>query len=226
MQLHSSRPTWWRFPAPSILVLVLALSCLPWLEIGCESKLDTSTAFGGLTGGKGGPTIGSGRTLLVSQSGLQIATGGHTDINHLGNTPANTPKGLPLTAPGQPGSGDGPGAAPLLFVFFLTVLAAIVIGFVRPPGRLRLWIVGTCTLSATIILLVQALILGFPAANDVAKHMRESKAAQELAGQDMVKLFVSYTPWYWLTWALLIGALVVLALEEMTANKNRQLTYS
>jgi hypothetical protein len=37
-----------------------------------------------------------------------------------------------------------------------------------------------------------------------------------------VSFFVRYTPVYWITWVLLIGALVPLALEEMTASKIRQ----
>jgi hypothetical protein len=232
MPLIPPRPAWWRIPSPSILVLVLLFSFFPWIEIGCESKVDTSNPMGGL-GGLGGlgqakgipsPNFAS-KTIVATQSGFQIATGGHSDANQLGNLQQGNAKGVTIGAPTvqvQPGSGkDGPSAAPLMFVFFLTVLAAIVAGFAMPPSPVRLLVVGACTGAAIVMLLIQSLILGFPAANDVAKSMQEAKAVQGMAGQDMVSLFVHYTTWYWLTWVLLFLALVPLVLEQVLAGKKQ-----
>jgi hypothetical protein len=229
MPLDGPRPSWWRFPAPSVLVLVLLLSFLPWIEIGCESKVDRSSPFGGF-GIQGGPADAavpnfSGKTILATQSGFQIATGGHSDSTSLGDLRKGNAKGVSVSAPVMPGANqDGPPAAPLMFVFFLLALAAVVAGFALPPSRIRLLAVGAGTGAALVVLLIQSLVLGFPAANDVAKSMKEMGAAPGIAGPDVVHLYVHYTVWYWLTWVLLLVTFVPLVLEEVLQRKQRQAT--
>jgi hypothetical protein len=218
------RPAWWRLPAPSMLLLVLLLSFLPWIEIGCENKVDTKTLLSNI-GVQSGATPDNGKTVLVSQSGFQIATGGHTEHNAFRDSQKSSQKGVTTDAKStqrqRGGDKDGLGAAPLLFLFFITVLAAIVGGFSMPPSRMRVLVVGTLTGAALIVLLIQSVIIGFPAVNDVTKQMKEAKAAQGLAGLDVANLFVRYTVWYWLTWALLLGAFIPLALEALLIRKQK-----
>jgi len=40
MPSDPQRPSWWRIPSPSMLLLVLLLSFLPWVEVGCENKVN------------------------------------------------------------------------------------------------------------------------------------------------------------------------------------------
>jgi hypothetical protein len=215
-----------------MLLLVLLLSFLPWIEIGCENKVDTKNLLGSLANQTGATNsaafTGGGKTVLASQSGIQIATGGHTDHNPIGDSQKDNVKGGTTKAqagPGQVGvDRDRPGAAPLLSIFFISILAAIVAGFAMPPGRIRILVLGALTGVALVVLLIQSLVLGFPAVNDVAKQMKEAKAAQGLAGLDVANLFVRYTVWYWLTWTLLLGAFITLAIEELLMRKQRLAT--
>jgi hypothetical protein len=216
MPLDSQRPAWWRIPSPSMLLLVFIFSFLPWIEIGCENKVDAKNLFGGQAGAtKVAVSTTGGKTVLATQSGFQIATGGHTEHNPLGESSKNADPGA-TAARGQLSSDrDGPAAAPLLFVFFLAVVTAIVAGFAMPPSRMRVLVVALSTGLAFVVLLIQSAILGFPAVNDVARKMKEAQAAQGVVGLDAGGLFVRYTIWYWLTWALLLSALVPLVVEEM-----------
>src|SRR5262245_23547946 len=236
MSINATRPAWWRFPSPSLLVLVLLLSFLPWIEFGCESKVNTSSPFGdlgGFGGGKGvtAPKVSGGRTILATQSGFQIATGGHTVNSPIeGMQEGKAKNSVGSGAKGQPPRDkDGFASAPLMFVFFLAVLTGIVTGFAMPPGRVRLLVVGASVSAAILLLLIQSVVLRFPAAKDAdemnadAAHTNQAAPGQiTLGGQDVGKFFVRYTPWYWLTWLAVIGALVPLGLEEMLAPKKRR----
>jgi len=213
------RPPWWRFPTPACMVLVLILSFLPWIEIGCESKADLGKELGGMGGGQfkiTPPGLGTGPQIFAEQSGFQIATGSYTKKGMMSDLPQGGNPAAP-GAKGQPGGGkDGPDAAPLMWLFFLGVLAAIGAGFALSPGRLRTIAAGSGIGVAIVVLLVQWLILGFPAAKDVGK---ETSATAGLGGQESVTFFVRYTPVFWLTWAVLLGGLVLLAVEERLAPK-------
>jgi hypothetical protein len=206
-----------------MLLLVLLLSFLPWIEIGCENKVSTENQFGGQLGGaKVSISTPGGKPVLVTQSGIQIAAGGHTDLNPFGDhskrgnrdADAGTPAAL-----AQLDSRKDFDAAPLLLVFFISVAASVIAGFAMAPSRMRLLVVGALTGAAFVVLLIQSLVLGFPAVNDVAKQMKEAKAAQGVVGLDAGGLFARYTVWYWLTWVLLFGAFVPLVLEEMWTRK-------
>jgi hypothetical protein len=226
--MHSDpqRPAWWRIPSPSILLLVLLLSFLPWIEIGCENKLDTKNLFGGQAGAANvSVSTTGGKTVLATQSGFQIATGGHTERNPLGDLSKGGKKGVSIGTPSAQGQLDGsknrPSAAPLLFFFFISLLAAVVVGLAMPPSRTRILVVAALTGAAVILLLIQSRVLGFPAVNDVAKKMNGTNAAQGVVGLNAGGFFVRYTVWYWLTWALLFGAFVPLVLEEVRTRKKR-----
>jgi hypothetical protein len=197
------------------MVLVLLLSFLPWIEIGCESKADLGNQLGGMGGGQvkiTPPGLGTGPQIFATQSGFQIAAGKYSKTGLIADLPEGGGQGPNLGAPGAKGPAgggkDGPDAAPLLWLFFLGILAAIGAGFALPPSRLRVIVVGTSVGVAVLVLLVQWLILGFPAAKDVGKE-----------SQDAVTIFVRYRPEYWLTWVLLVGGLVLLAVEERLAPK-------
>jgi hypothetical protein len=193
------------------MVLVLILSFLPWLEIGCESKADLGKELGGMGGMGGGqlkltpPGLGSPQ-IFAEQSGFQIARGTYSK------------KGLVAEVPQGGGGGDkGPDKAPLMWLFFFGVVASIAGGFALPPNRLRAIVVGSSIGIAVLVLLVQWLILGFPAAQKIGEEPMGNAA---LGGQEQVTFFVRYTPFYWMTLVLLVGGLVLLAVEERLAPKN------
>jgi len=198
------------------MVLVLLLSFLPWIEIGCEGKADVGNQLGGMGDGQfklTPPGLSGGKQIFATQSGFQVAAGTYSKAGVLTNLPAgvtvNESKG------GQPGGGkDGPDAAPLVWLFFAGVIAAIAAGFALPPSRLRVVAVGSSVAVAVLILLVQALVLGFPAAKDVGK---DTPANPAMGGPEMVTMFVRYTPWYWMSWGAMVCALFALVLEEKLA---------
>jgi hypothetical protein len=224
MPFDAPRPAWWRLPTPSCLIVVLLLSLLPWIEVGCESKLDMNKQLEGFGGGKATLTPGfqGGKQIILTQSGVQVSYGGYSKSGILADLPEGDGMG-PGGAKSQPGGAKKDiEAAPLMFLFFVAVLAGIVIGFAMPPGRLRLILVGACVASAVIVLLLQAMILGFPVANDVAKELKNPAPNQGgMMGDNAVTMFVRYTPAYWITWVVLIGSLVPLVLEELLAPKQR-----
>jgi len=217
------RPGWWRFPTPSCMVLVLILSFLPWLEIGCESKADLGNPLGGMGGGQlkiTPPGLGGGKPMILAeQSGFQIATGNHTTKNPLEDTFGGGLGGN-VGAPGAMGAAGGGkqdiAAAPLIWLFFLGVVASIAGGLALPPSRLRAIVVGSSIGIAVLVLLVQWLILGFPAAKKIGEDPMGNAA---LGGPEQVTFFVRYTPFYWMTLVLLVGGLVLLAVEERLAPK-------
>jgi hypothetical protein len=228
MTSDPQRPAWYRIPTPSMLLLVLLLSFLPWIEVGCENKVNTENLFGGKVGPMNvSVSTTSGKTVLATQSGFQIAVGGHTDHYPFGDLSKGGSKGATVGTPaaqGQLDRKDGPDAAPLLLIFFISVAAAVFAGFVMAPRHMRILVIGASTVAALVVLLIQSLVLGFPAVNDVAKHMNQARAAQDVVGLDAGGLFVRYTVWYWLTWVLLFGAFVPLVLEEMWTRWKRPAT--
>jgi len=199
------------------MVLVLILSFLPWLEIGCESKADLGNQLGGMGGGQlkiTPPGLGGGKQIFAEQSGFQIAAGTYTKKGLVADMPQG---GGGPGATGQPGGGkDGPDAAPLVWLFFFGVVASIAGGLALPPSRLRSIVVGSSVGIAVLVLFVQWLVLGFPAAKEVGK---DTMANPALGGQDPVSFFVRYTPFYWMTLVVLVGGLVLLAVEERLAPK-------
>ena len=50
MPSDPQRPSWWRIPSPSVLLVVLLLSFLPWVDVGCENKVDMENLLGGQVG--------------------------------------------------------------------------------------------------------------------------------------------------------------------------------
>jgi len=115
MPSDPQRPSWWRIPSPSVLLLVLLLSFLPWVEVGCENKVSVSSS--------------GGKTVLATQAGFQIATGRHTEHNPFGDLSNG---GSNAAQARLYGDKAGRGAAPLLFVFFISLLAAVGSGL---PAR-------------------------------------------------------------------------------------------
>jgi hypothetical protein len=222
MPSSSPRPAWWRLPTPSCLVLVFILCFLPWIEVGCESKIDMSKQFGGQGGANVSfPGVQGGKQVIMTQTGVQIAYGGHTNASILSDLPeGGAGAGGGISISGQ--AKKDIAAAPLMFVFFLAVVVAIATGFALAPGRLRLAVVGLFTGAAIVVLLLQALVLGFPLANEVAKEIKNPATNQAgMLGDNAVTLFVRYTPSYWISWVVLVGALIPLVLEELLASKKR-----
>ena len=197
MPSDPQRPSWWRIPSPSMLLLVLLLSFLPWVEVGCENKVNMENLLGGQVGNtKVSVSSSGGKTVLATQSGFQIATGGHTEHNPFGDL-SKGGKGVTVGTPAAQaqlhGDKDGPAATPLMFLCFISLLAAIIAGFAMQPSRMRTLVTGASTGVAFVVLFIQSLIVGFPAVNDVAERMKQAKASQGLASLDAGGLFVRYT---------------------------------
>ncbi len=118
----------------------------------------------------------TGPQPLLSQSGLQIATGGYTITNPL-LTGEMGGKGGPKAGGAKDKDDDGPPGAPLLFLFPVAVLAGIVIGFLPLAGTGRKLMLFACCGVALGVIGVQA-GMGFP----VKKSFDEDKTNSRKGG--------------------------------------------
>lgn len=194
-----------QFLSPIQLVFCLILFFLPWIEVQC---VPSPAALGPAPGMKADPNMNMkldmppmGPQSLLTQSGLQIATGGYSISNPL----------LEGEMKGKPKAGgkddDGPPAAPLLFLFPLAALAGVVVGFLPLGGPVRAVVIVLCCLVAGGTIGAQAAI-GFP----VKQSFEEDKAKAKRGGGGEMRLeegmdikVVWKVPLY-LTFVLLIGA--------------------
>ena len=138
-----------RLFTPIQLGFCLILFFLPWIEVQCvpNPAAVAPNAGGGLKM-DGMPT---GPQPLLSQSGLQIATGGYTITNPL-LTGEMGGKGRPKAGGATGNDDDGPPGAPLLFLFPVAVLAGIVIGFLPLAGMGRkLLLLACCGVAVSVV---------------------------------------------------------------------------
>jgi hypothetical protein len=113
-----------------------------------------------------------------------------------------------------------PGPAILIVVYFIFLVAAVIIGYVMPLGMLRVIIFASATGVAALILLIQSLV-GFPIQTKFDEQVKKQGALFGNAGnqsnKDIPQPFCRQTIWLHLTWPILLGALGVIGAEQLLA---------
>ncbi|MCE9561711.1 MAG: hypothetical protein K8U57_06610 [Planctomycetes bacterium] len=161
-----------RFATPGQLIICLILFFLPWIEIQCpmpdlKSEMKMSMPEPGKKATPPAPPDFSKMNYvpLLSQSGLQAATGGYTIAIAQGLGDMGDLKGK---KDGKDPKEDVP-AAPLLFLYVLACIGGIAVGFAMKGGNTRKMALIACSSLALLTAGGQA-VIGFP----VAKKIKES----------------------------------------------------
>ncbi len=116
---------------------------------------------------------------MVSQSGLQIATGDSSpgsDMKKIEAKAKESPKKMGGAVETEKTKDkDDLKGAPLLFLFPVALLAGIGVAFLPIPSLIRRLTLAGCCAAALGVVLLQALI-GFPMENEIKKKTEEMKA--------------------------------------------------
>jgi S1-C subfamily serine protease len=209
---QAAPPKWWRFPAPSTLLLALVLFPLPWIEVACEKPANQ----------------GGGTAVIATQSGLQTIYGGMS--SPLQDRFAGMGDGA--SGPGGTGPGTGPpglaaadqkkiGMSPLTGLYPLLLVGGIALGIALPLGHRRLTLVAACCLAALAVLLLQS-VLGFPIANEIQAENAKNALPKDInlkAPPEFADPFTRYTLWYYLSWIALLGCAGCVAAEHLQAQR-------
>jgi hypothetical protein len=163
-----------RFATPGQLVMCLLLFFLPWIEIQCPvPDLNKIQAEPGKKAAP--PDLKSMPYVpLITQSGFEAATGSYTFADPMlrqqmdqkrkagaGNIEKSLDKNAKAAAPASDKDKDEPGAAPLLWLYLVAVLAGIAVGFALQTGKVRQMVLIGCCALALVAAGGQAAI-GFP----------------------------------------------------------------
>jgi hypothetical protein len=189
------------FLPPAKLIVALCMFFLPWIDVQCRYKMRNGD---------------SGNTVILRQSGLQIATGGYED------------KGAtnPFVEPGkkQEALTKRPDAAPLVALYGVAIAFGAAAGLTVRSRWIRFATLATCSLAACCLLLLQSQ-RGFPLAASVAIENGHLQANPMYLKPDSLtvgppELTVQLTWWYYA--ALIFPAAAALtAVIDFAANRVR-----
>ncbi len=185
-----------RFGSPASLLIALALSSLPWVEVRCDRPLNDR-----------------GTKIIASQSGLQAAFGRYTAANLLDSDRAERER-VEARIRALHGESDLSWSLPLI-LFEIVLLGGGLYGFLAWRSRSRPAVMVVWSLAACVLFLLQV-SRGFP----LEQAVRTVGAEGQWAGTDFrislgtsSLLKVAYTPWFWLS-AVALGCAVTAAWAE------------
>jgi DNA-directed RNA polymerase subunit RPC12/RpoP len=160
-----------RLLTPSLLLLAMLTLPLPWTEVQCT-----------------GPNQQAGKAI-ASQTGIQVLAGGLTVRAEMEDAARRQ------LAPGQAGADRlDIGPAPLVAVFLVAVLIALVFALGVQPARPRAALVFAAGGSGLVALLGQ-IAAGFPVEQTL--HRAFSNLPENMRGLALL-YEVRPTPWFWL----------------------------
>ncbi|AMV28842.1 hypothetical protein VT84_30895 [Gemmata sp. SH-PL17] len=206
-----------RLLSPIQLFICLILFFLPWVEVQCVMPKDGLGGFDadpmpGMKAGAGKAISSAGPRPFITQSGLQIATGGHSfaspELKMLMDEAEKSGKKMGAP-PGKGNEKDELGKGVILFLFPILILVGGVLGIVLGPGLPRRLVVAGCCAGAIGVVGIQAAI-GFPIEQQIKKEAEKEKEMAKQFGGDASKVenpfkIVWKFPLY-LTLLLLVGA--------------------
>jgi hypothetical protein len=232
------RAGWLRFPAPSLLAFTLLLGILPWVEVGCEGKPEDFKALNEPNPATGKrifshPVGQNGKFAIATQNGYQAIWAGSSPSSEIKDLQRETEKQAEEFAKNMGGNvkvektkkkekdPNEPDPAPLLAVFFVLVLAAVVVGFAMPPGHWRS-LVFLGTLGSAIAIFGIQVALGLPMKNKAEEKPKDKGGNPAVGGLDFGKMelngpkpYCHYTMWYYLNWPFLLLPLGLVGVEEV-----------
>jgi hypothetical protein len=183
------------FAPPAKLIGAAFLFFLPFLDVQCQYKMQAAR--------------NPERTVIIRQSGMQIATGHYEDrVPMLPSDYANTKEGALAKAPAH---------APLVAVYGAAIALGVLAGLTLRPGWMRLVLLGVCCVGALCLLLVQTQN-GFPLASSVAAENKALHADPQFAKKDSLlegppELMLQQTYWYYGALILPAAALFAAGLD-------------
>lgn len=205
----NSHPGWWRFPAPSTLLLTALLFPLPWIEVTCQFK-DPGTSKKPKEG------------VLLTQSGLQAATGSYSNgpvmATLLAIARSEGDEGGKNANQIQKGLEAGTQSSPILYFYAGFLTLAILLALVWPLGKGRLAWAGFFTGLALATLIAQT-IMGFPLLRNDGDSSDNRKALEEYG---VGPPNAHYTLGFYLTYASLGFSVTCLGLEALVLRSSNR----
>jgi hypothetical protein len=190
-----------------MLLLALLLFPLPWVQVQCTES------------------IGNSRTkTLVEQSGLQMVYGGYSEKPLLRDAQferqrRSVQERLSLKDSALPGSW-------WIILYAFLLVSGILAGILIRHNSLRSALLIGCSVSAGLVLLVQARI-GFPLERALPDTFVKRVSLGETIGIELSSgtlLETHYTGWFWLTIFAVLGSLAAACTESwiMSTNLSRR----
>lgn len=170
-----------RLISPIQLLFCLALFFLPWIEMTCTMPPSAAKSMPKEEIEKTKKDLGIDPTKpvsMVSQSGLQIATGGSSpgsDMKKIEAKMKESFKGAAIESDKSSSKDDDVKGAPLLFLYPVLLICGIGVAFIPMPTMIRRFVLAGCCAAALGVVGLQAL-LGFPMENEIKKKNDEMKA--------------------------------------------------
>jgi hypothetical protein len=194
-----SRSRWWRWLAPVNFLTALAVFLLPWVEVRCDKaavqpRVQAPDASGVRIWAAGTSQQSEWETV-VTQSGLQAVYGGYSEA-----------AGASYRSGSQDREAFDIPVAPWIGVYAGLLILAAAAGLLLRTFRRRCIAGLAFGGAAVVVLLVQGLV-GFPIEEVFLKEGESSSPARALVE-------VRYTPWYYLSFALLWGGMAAAALDR------------
>ena len=181
-----------RFLTPAQLIICLILFFLPWVEIQCPAPdlKNLGGQPGNLNDGPPSKKAAPENLVyrpLITQSGLQAATGGYSVADPMMQAMMQEAK----QGGAKGAKEDEIKAAPLLLIFPVAALLGIAVGFALPGSKAKKAILVLCCLA----MLGSAggqVAMGFPITKDIQEQQKKDGAkgaggAAVPAGEDIIK---------------------------------------
>jgi len=211
-----------RFATPGQLLICVILFFMPWIEIQCPMPdLGNPNIFGPAGGEppKKASTKDMKYTSLLTQTGLQIATGEYTMTDPTVRKLMEQAKDAGKQA-GAEQKEDKIKKAPLLFLYPIAAIAGIVASFVMPGGGPRKAMLVICCALALLAIGGQA-AMGFPVEKDIKEQQaKDQKQGGAVAIEGDGFKTVYKFPFY-LALILAFGGIMTAAIEPEGVGKKR-----
>ena len=206
-------------------MICVILIFLPWIEIQCPMPdLGNPNVLGPVGGDapKKASTKDMKYTSLLTQSGLQIATGEYTMTDPTMRKMMEQAKELGKQAGGEQKE-DKVKKAPLLWLYPIAAIGGIFAGFVMPGGGPRKAMLVICCALALLAVGGQA-AMGFPVEKDIkeqqAKDQKQGGGAAVAIEGDVFKTVYKF-PFY-LALILAFGGILTAAIEPENFGKKKR----
>ncbi len=173
--------------SPIQLIFCLILFFLPWIELQCSlpPELLKDAPKSGLESMKKDGVDPSKPISMLTQSGLQIATGGSSPSSDMEKFSKSMAKGMggepQAKSSAKKNKDDDVKGAPLMYLFPVALIAGIVLGCLPWQSLARRLILAGCCMGAFGVVGLQAL-MGFPMEKEIAKQKDQMKGMGGMGG--------------------------------------------
>jgi hypothetical protein len=192
-----------RYVSPSFLVVTLAVSLFPWIEIRCENRIPNP--------------LGGGGWPIIQQNAFEIALGKtqNADFNRLGGNPNQVQQ---LNRQMQDGS-NNTSPAPLMWAVLGGTLLGTIIGFAIPQRLSRLILMTIAVVSAGGGMIAQ-FVMGFPLFKEATpQRMEELMVALDPQNRNQFITTTGYTLFFYVACLGLAGGAIGVLVDLLNPEK-------